>query len=68
MYTVRDLMSNRVLYVTPGATVQAAMDLLRLQQLGLLPVVDQERVDISVVPHAIAMHPRVDQGQRQNEH
>src|SRR5438876_12212691 len=44
MYTVRDLMSNRVLYVTPGATVQAAMDLLRLQQLGLLPVVDQERV------------------------
>jgi IMP dehydrogenase len=44
MYTVRDLMSNRVLYVTPGATVQAAMDLLRLQQLGLLPVVEEGRV------------------------
>lgn len=44
MYTVRDLMSNRVLYVTPGATVQAAMDLLRLQQLGLLPVVEGEQV------------------------
>lgn len=44
MYTVRDLMSNRVLYVTPGATVQAAMDLLRLQQLGLLPVVEDGQV------------------------
>jgi IMP dehydrogenase len=44
MYTVRDLMSNRVLYVTPAATVQAAMDLLRLEQLGLLPVVESERV------------------------
>lgn len=44
MYTVRDLMSNRVLYVTPGATVQAAMDLLRLQQLGLLPVVEEGQV------------------------
>jgi diguanylate cyclase (GGDEF)-like protein len=41
MYTVRDLMTNRVLYVTPAATVQAAMDLLRLQQLGLLPVVEE---------------------------
>jgi IMP dehydrogenase len=41
MYTVRDLMTNRVLYVTPSATVQAAMDLLRLQQLGLLPVVEE---------------------------
>src|SRR6266478_3581263 len=44
MYTVRDLMSNRVLYVTPGATVQSAMELLRLQQLGLLPVVEDGRV------------------------
>jgi diguanylate cyclase (GGDEF)-like protein len=44
MYTVRDLMSTRVLYVTPGATVQAAMDLLRLQQLGVLPVVEEGRV------------------------
>jgi IMP dehydrogenase len=44
MYTVRDLMSNRVLYVTPAATVQAAMDLLRLQQLGVLPVVEEGRV------------------------
>src|SRR5205823_4280399 len=44
MYTVRGLMSNRVLYVTPGATVQAAMDLLRLQQLGLLPVVENGQV------------------------
>jgi diguanylate cyclase (GGDEF)-like protein len=44
MYSVRDLMSNRVLYVTPAATVQAAMDLLRLQQLGLLPVVEGDRV------------------------
>ena len=44
MYTVRDLMSNRVLYVTPSATVQAAMELLRLQQLGLLPVVEDGQV------------------------
>jgi IMP dehydrogenase len=44
MYTVRDLMSNRVLYVTPTATVQAAMELLRLQQLGLLPVVEDGQV------------------------
>lgn len=44
MHTVRDLMTNRVLYVTPGATVQAAMDLLRLEQLGLLPVVEEEQV------------------------
>jgi IMP dehydrogenase len=44
MYTVRDLMSNRVLYVTPGATVQSAMELLRLQQLGLLPVVEDGHV------------------------
>jgi IMP dehydrogenase len=44
MYTVRNLMSSRVLYVTPAATVQAAMDLLRLRQLGLLPVVEDERV------------------------
>jgi IMP dehydrogenase len=44
MYTVRDLMSTRVLYVTPGATVQAAMDLLRLQQLGVLPVVEEGRL------------------------
>src|SRR2546421_10774569 len=39
MYRVRDLMTRRVLYVTPHATVQAAMDLLRIQQLEMLPVV-----------------------------
>jgi diguanylate cyclase (GGDEF)-like protein len=41
MYRVRDLMTRRVLYVTPQATVQAAMDLLRFQQLEMLPVVQE---------------------------
>jgi diguanylate cyclase (GGDEF)-like protein len=44
MYRVRDLMSGRVLYVTPEATIEAAMDLLRLQQLDLLPVVQEGSV------------------------
>jgi IMP dehydrogenase len=44
MYRVRDLMSSRALYVTPEATIEAAMDLLRLQQLDLLPVVQDGSV------------------------
>jgi diguanylate cyclase (GGDEF)-like protein len=40
MHRVRELMTQRVLYVTPHSTVQAAMDLLRIQQLEVLPVVD----------------------------
>jgi diguanylate cyclase (GGDEF)-like protein len=44
MYRVRDLMSSRALYVTPEATIEAAMDLLRLQQLELLPVVQDGAV------------------------
>src|SRR5437763_716389 len=48
MYRVRDLMTRRVLFVTPQATVQAAMDLLRLQQLETLPVV-QDGVLIGVL-------------------
>jgi IMP dehydrogenase len=44
MYRVRDLMSARALYVTPEATIEAAMDLLRLQQLDLLPVVQDGAV------------------------
>jgi IMP dehydrogenase len=41
MYRVRDLMTRRVFYVTPHSTVQAAMDLLRIQQLEILPVVEE---------------------------
>jgi IMP dehydrogenase len=44
MYRVRDLMSGRALYVTPEATIEAAMELLRLQQLDLLPVVQDGSV------------------------
>lgn len=37
-------MSSRALYVTPEATIESAMDLVRLQQLELVPVVDGERL------------------------
>jgi IMP dehydrogenase len=44
MYRVRDLMSTRALYVTPEATIESAMGLVRLQQLDLVPVVAEGQV------------------------
>jgi diguanylate cyclase (GGDEF)-like protein len=44
MYRVRDLMSTRALWVPPEATIESAMDLVRLQQLDLVPVVDAGEV------------------------
>ena len=44
MHLVRDVMSHRVLYVTPEATVNVAMDLLRSQNLDAVPVVHGGRL------------------------
>lgn len=39
MYRVRDLMSTHALRVAPEATIEAAMEMVRLHQLDLVPVV-----------------------------
>ncbi|MBI3909735.1 MAG: GGDEF domain-containing protein [Armatimonadetes bacterium] len=41
---VRDVMSRKVLFVTPSASIRTAMELLRGQQLEALPVMDGGRL------------------------
>jgi IMP dehydrogenase len=44
MHRVVDVMSHNVVYVTPDDTVRTAVDLLRAQEMDVVPVVDQGRV------------------------